>query len=114
MQFVVAHDGVGLNAAMRGGAGIVLESGQRYLFRFHAAADLRAILQHDNAVARLGQICRRDQTVVPRAGHDDIEFVGRSCLRRQAKGREGQRRKRRRAFREYPDVTFCSCDSRFM
>ena len=100
VELIVAHDRVGLNAAMRGRARIVFESGQRDLFRFHSAADLWAILQDENTIARLGQVSRRDQAVVPGAGNDDIEFIGRGRLRHQTEGRKRKWRERCRAFRE--------------
>jgi hypothetical protein len=84
----------------------VLESGQCYFFGFYAAANLRSILEHHHSVASFCKICCRHQAVVSRARDDNIEFVGRSGLRRQAKWRERKWRECRRSFGEFPPRHF--------
>jgi hypothetical protein len=60
---------------MRRRTNVVLESTQRKLRRLHPAADERAALQNQAAVPRLGQIRRRDQTIVPSSRNDNVEWI---------------------------------------
>ena len=77
-ELVVPHHRAVLQDHMRGAAGVVAEARQRQLLGDDIAAEDRAALQHQAAVAGLGQIGRGHQAVVPRARDDDVETVGHS------------------------------------
>ena len=75
-ELVVPHHRAVLQDDMRGAAGIVAEARKRQFLGDDIAAKHRAAFQHQAAVAGLGEIGRRHQAVVARAGHDDVETIG--------------------------------------
>ncbi len=75
-ELVVPHHRAILQDDMRGAAGIVAKARQRQLLGDDIAAEHRAALQHQAAIAGLGQIGRRHQAVVAGARHDDVETIG--------------------------------------
>jgi hypothetical protein len=77
-ELVVPHHRAVLQDDMRGAAGIVAKARQRQFLGDDIATEHRAALQHQAAIAGLGQIGRRHQAVVARARHDDVEPIGHS------------------------------------
>ena len=62
----------------------MLESAQSKLRRLHSTAHNSAAFKHQAAVTGLRQIRRRDQAVVARARHDDVEPLNLSEVARSA------------------------------
>src|SRR5713226_1780009 len=89
LEFVVAQDRVSMDSVVRRRTNVVCKSAQSQVRGLHSAADGRPAFQHQAAIACLSQIRCRDQAVVSRARHHDIEtFWHRTLhLRSQFSGR---------------------------
>jgi len=74
-EFVVAQHRTILDHDVSRSARVVLEAGKRQFLRHAIAAHHRPSLQHQAAVAGLGQIGGGDQAVVPGTRDDDIESI---------------------------------------
>ena len=72
-ELVVAQHRAVLDHDMGRSARVVLEARKRQLLRDAIAAHNRPALQHQTAIARLGEIGGGDQAVVPGTRDDDIE-----------------------------------------
>ena len=74
-ELVVAQHRAILDHDMGRSARVVLEARKRQLLRDAIAAHDRPALQHQTAIARLGEIGGGDQAVVPGTRDDDIEPI---------------------------------------
>ena len=75
LQLVVAHERVRLDQDMGARTGVVPEARQRQLLGDGVAAEQLARLEHDHAEPRPGEICRRDQAVVPGPRDHDVGLI---------------------------------------
>ena len=85
-QLVAAEHRVDPDHGVPGGAGVDAEPGQQQFLGGGPAAGNVPGVQHQAAVARLGQVAGREQAVVPGSGHHDVGVLGhrRPCPSRAA------------------------------
>ena len=72
LELEIAVDGAHVDDPVEVRVEVVAKARRRHLLRGAAAADDLARLEHEDALARLGEVAGTGQAVVPSADHDHV------------------------------------------
>ena len=81
IEFVVAQERIAGDEVMRTRTQVLLETGEENFGGLDPAADHRAALKYEHAIACLGEIRGTDEAVVPGARHYIVEHLRTCCAR---------------------------------